>query len=581
MDEFDRINNFSGEEKEKESYFNIGNNEEKKVEPETGVNFSEDGTYHGKPQESSSGETAYNKVQPETPLQSNSQYSSEPSFTANRYASQQDGYGRNNYAGQQPYYQNNGGAQPPYGNARPPYYGSYSYNQNRPEENKQYAYPSGDDGNDKKKKSKGGKIFAIIAALLCVFVAVALIVVVVGDRMFPHDIIAEMPDETTRYEEELETNASPVTNENVSSEGELTPKSVFKKVAPSSVGILVYDRSKSLSSEGTGVLFKESADGNYTYIVTCAHVISGNSEYIRIQTYSGEEYEAEIVGFDARTDIGVLRVKETGFTLAEIGDSSKTDVGDPVYAIGNPGGVEFANSFTDGIVSALDRPVSSSSTGYTMDCIQHTAAINPGNSGGALVNAFGQVIGINSMKIVASDYEGMGFAVPSSVFVEIVNEIMTNGYVANRPKLGITYVAASEYENYGMFVALKGLPSGSIVIYEISSDSAFNGTEVREGDMITAVNGEPLDDPSYLSEYIENSKIGDRLALSIVRLNDDYSYDEFTVSVTLVEDRGDTFITEEEPEDNYGGQYDDNYDEYFKEYFDDYFSDYFGDNFPF
>ena len=126
-----------------------------------------------------------------------------------------------------------------------------------------------------------------------------------------------------------------------------------------------------------------------------------------------------------------------------------------------------------------------------MICIQHTAAINPGNSGGALVNSLGQVIGINSMKIVSTDYEGMGFAVPSKIFQEIFNQIVKNGYVPNRPKLGIKYLPASSYQNLSIVVQLKELPAGTIVIEEISPDSSLYNSKVQVKDLIIAVNGKP------------------------------------------------------------------------------------------
>ncbi len=439
---------------------------------------------------------------------------------------------------------------------------------------KKYAYPLPGEKSAPAKKNRGAIVFASIATALCVFLMGTLVYVVIEDIISsPVNNVPELPDEYV----ELVTEASPET-ELEDSDGQMTPRSIYNKVLPSSVGILVYDKSKNLASEGTGVLFQESDDGKYTYIITCAHVVAENEGYIRVQLSDGEEYTAALVGFDAKTDIAVVGIEAGGLTLAEIGDSTKLFVGDPIYAIGNPGGVEFANSFTSGIVSAIDRPVNSSATGYTMDCIQHTSAINPGNSGGALVNSFGQVIGINSMKIVADEYEGMGFAVPSSVFVEIVNEIMANGYVANRPKLGITYVPASEYENYGMFVALKDLPSGSIVIYEITEDSALADTDAQVGDMIIAVNGTPLDDTSYLPELIENSDVGDKITLTLIRIFDDYSYEEFDVEATLVEDRGDKFIIQEEPEtivpdSGFDEEY---YEDYFGQYFDEFFNDYFG-----
>ena len=465
-----------------------------------------------------------------------------------------------------PYSASSGGGYPYGGNP-------YPYRNDR----NGYAYPQDNGG---KKKSNGGKIFGIITGALCLVLIGALIFVIAfgkngGAKVAGSSDSASSEEQQTKNSNvgELVTEESPEAVGKKGAKDELTPKEIYQKVLESSVGILVYSQSDSLASEGTGVLFKEDNDGKYTYIVTCAHVIAGSNGTVMVQLHNEEQYKAEIVGFDTRTDIGVLRIEERGLKLAEIGDSSKLAVGDSVYAIGNPGGVEFANSFTGGMISALDRPVNSSSSGYTMECIQHTAAINPGNSGGALVNVFGQVIGINSMKIVDDEYEGMGFSVPSSVFVDIVNNIIVNGYVANRPKLGITYVAAQNYNSYGMFIALKELPKGSIVIYSIAKDSSLAGTDAQEGDMIVAVNGKDLEDASYLPELIEKSDVGDTIRLSLIRINRDYTYKEFEVEVKLVEDRGDTVVEEETTAPSQNG------DDYFRDYFDDYFKDYFGDFF--
>ncbi len=546
---------------------------EKAKETVEGVNFNSDGTYHGVHKESAEAEHMnYNGTDV------NNADNNVNNFTDQQY----NNPGQYGYYQQGPYnYSQRGYGYPP---NMPPQYNNqnfqYAYNTAKKEN---YAYPV-DDSAEKEtgKKSKTPKIIGIIVAVLCVGLVGILVAIALGgsSEVTAGNNESGYNEKVSENVEEFETSASPVTDDETSSEGEMTPKNIYQNVLPSSVGILVYNKSKVLASEGSGVLFQESSDGKYTYIVTCAHVISEESGKIRVQTYDSKEYDAELVGFDARTDIGVIRIAKTGFDLAEIGDSSQISVGDYIYAIGNPGGVEFANSFTNGIVSALDRPVNSSSTGYTTECIQHTAAINPGNSGGALVNSFGQVIGINSMKIVADEYEGMGFAVPSSVFVKIVNEIMANGYVSNRPKLGITYVPASEYNNYGMFVAIKELPAGSIVIYSISPDSSLASTKVQEGDMIISVNGTPLDDPSYLSELIENSEVGDTITLGIIRINEDYSYEEFDAQVTLVEDRGDTFATQEETTtDSYSGgygEYGDSYEDFFNEYFEEFFNDRFG-----
>lgn len=540
-----------------------------------GIVFDNDGTYHGVAHNYDEAQSTRNEsVRPDFSA-SGTPYSDNAMQGTYQRSAPENGYVDTNANGANNYTNGNGRYSQPY--SQP--YTSYANtpnpnngNANRYNNGTAYAYEAA----PKKKNGKGMKAFAITASVLCLVLAISLIAVIInkdGPSSVEETSGGEVPG-ISQGTDELDTKASPDSADNISVDGELTPKGIYNKVLPSSVGILVYTKTKSLASEGSGVLFQESNDGVYTYVITCAHVIDDTSGYIIVQTHDGTEYEAEVVGYDSRTDIGVLRIKASGLTLAEIGDSSKIVVGDAVYAIGNPGGVEFANSFTNGMVSAIDRPVDSSDTGYTMDCIQHTAAINPGNSGGALVNSFGQVIGINSMKIVADEYEGMGFAVPSSVFVKIVNEIMANGYVSNRPKLGITYVAASQYSNYGMFVAIKGLPSGSIVIYEISSDSSLAGTDAQAGDMIVGVNGKDLDDASALSELIENSAVGDELTLSLIRIYDDYSYDEFEITVTLVEDRGTSSTqTEEEETTQQGGYLPDDYDSY-EDFFRDYFENY-------
>ncbi len=324
----------------------------------------------------------------------------------------------------------------------------------------------------------------------------------------------------------------------------LTGVEIAAKVKPSVVGVLTYSRG-TLYGEGSAVVMGEDETGTYTYFITCAHIISTSGIDTEIVLEDETTYEAEIVGYDVRTDVGVLRVKATGFTAAEFGDSSVLQVGEPVYAIGNPGGTAFYGSFTGGYVSAIDRPTSATESAYSMECIQHDAAINPGNSGGALVNSYGQVIGINSSKIADEEYEGMGFAVPISVAKEIVDDIIESGYVTDRAKLGISYISASQYQTYNMIVKMNKLPSGSIIIAEIEENSAFTGTDVATGDMIIAANGKELDDADVLLSLIEDASVGDELKLTIARVNDDYTVEKFDVTIKLVEDKGMSSTNEE------------------------------------
>ncbi len=324
----------------------------------------------------------------------------------------------------------------------------------------------------------------------------------------------------------------------------LTGVEIAAKVKPSVVGVLTYSRG-ALYGEGSAVVMGPDKSGEYTYFITCAHIINTSGIDVEIVLEDETSYEAEIVGYDVRTDVGVLRVKAKDFTPAEFGDSSVLQVGEPVYAIGNPGGTAFYGSFTGGYVSAIDRPTSATESAYSMECIQHDAAINPGNSGGALVNSYGQVVGINSSKIADEEFEGMGFAVPISVAKEIVDDIIESGYVTDRAKLGISYISASQYQTYNMIVKMNKLPSGSIIIAEIEENSAFSGTDVQTGDMIIAANGKDLDDADVLLSLIEDASAGDELKLTIARVNDDYTVEKFDVAVKLVEDKGASSAKEE------------------------------------
>lgn len=492
-------------------------------------------------------------------------------------------YGNNNNYGNNGYYGNNanGGfnsyrsqTPPPYGYQRSGNVNPYSNQGGRPGPDSQNPYPyanrmnkapdysapekDGDNG-ERKPESKTAKIVAIVLGAILVLLICCIIGYFVKHSGSAPDVsssttssASEDTHSSTQNNNvgEVETAASPEASDSSSAAtGEMTPQQIYSKIEKSSVGVIVYESSVSSGyysysggnsdssvGEGSGVLIKEDNDGKYTYIVTCAHVIS-DADSVVIQLYDNTEYDAEIVGYDTRTDLGVLRIKASGLTLAEIGDSTSIKVGDSVYAIGNPGGTIFAGSFTNGMVSALDRPISSSS-GYSMECIQHTAAINPGNSGGALVNAYGQLIGINSSKIVSEDYEGMGFSIPSSVFTEIVNNIITNGYVANRAKLGIKYRVASYYSAYQVLIGRKELPSGALVIEEIAQDSGLANTKVQTGDIIIGVNGEELSDATILASLVENASVGDEIKLTIARVNKNYEVSTFEVTVTLVEDTG-------------------------------------------
>lgn len=386
-----------------------------------------------------------------------------------------------------------------------------------------------------KKKKRGALIVLAIIVVTLIFSAV-----IIGAKILSYSSNQETPsgDDT-----KLELNSSPVINEQTTVDGPLSAKEIYKKVNESSVGVIVYSgNATQVQSEGTGIVMGTNSDNTATYIITCAHVINTKNAKIIVQTADDKQYDAYIVGLDVKTDIGVIYVKNTDLKPAEFADSSTLEVGDAVYAIGNPGGTQFFGSFTNGMVSAIGRPVDSP-VGYEVSCIQHTAAINPGNSGGALVNGYGQVVGLNSSKIASTEYEGMGFAVPSATVKEIVDELIENGKVMNRPVLGIEFTPATSNQVYSIIVRANDLPSGAIIIAEISNGSDLLNTSVEEGDMIIAVNGKDLDSYDVLMDVIENGKVGDTMTLTIARVDGNYKVAKFDITVKLVDE---TTISEKE-----------------------------------
>lgn len=436
---------------------------------------------------------------------------------------------------------------PPVNNPYNTYYGSNQYmpygSYNRP------ISPKPEAPKKASKYKKLGLVFAGIIVCICFILAAGVIAGTFAGGGKGNTTIKPSGDDT-----ELNlmggTNANEETEE--IPEGKLSAKQIYKKVHESSVGILVYANTQlAVYSEGTGIVMSTNDDKSATYVITCAHVIDAKNPKIIVQTADGTQYDGVVVGLDAKTDIGVVKVNSTDLKAAEFADSSTVEVGDTVYAIGNPGGMQFFGSFTNGMVSALGRPVDSP-VGYEVACIQHTAPINPGNSGGALVNENGQVIGINSSKIASTDYEGMGFAVPSATVKEIVDELIKNGAVTNRPVLGVNVALSSQSQVYSIVVQANKLPVGSVVIDTIMNGSDLKNKGVKEGDMIIKVNGKDLETQDVLLDAIEKSKVGDTLKLTICRIDSNYNISIFDVDVKLVDDSTVSEPETEVPEYDYG-----------------------------
>ena len=242
----------------------------------------------------------------------------------------------------------------------------------------------------------------------------------------------------------------------------------------------------------------------------------------------------------------MIKIDASGLTPAELGVSGELKVGEKAIAIGNPGGLIYAGSVSEGIISGLNRSLRAATDGYTMNFIQTDAAISPGNSGGALVNEFGQVVGINSQKLSANGYEGIGFAIPIDEALPILKDLMSYGRVTGRVKLGISAYAVNEY-----VASVNGIPSG-ILIDSIDSDSTLLAAGVQAGDIITQVEGTAVNSFTALSDLLRDYAPGDQVTLTIFRANQSYgssrygySYggqtiqgSTFEVTVTLMEDTG-------------------------------------------
>lgn len=344
------------------------------------------------------------------------------------------------------------------------------------------------------------------------------------------------------------------------SNGELTTKDVIDKVKPSVVLVSSAFNSAGGSSTGTGIVF--SADG---YIVTNAHVITtevrtsmssnqydpfsdffggfynnfGGSNYqtevvkadkVTITLNDEKEYEAKIVGFDANTDLAVLKIDAAGLIPAEIGDSSVLEMGDKAITLGYPLGLGLSAS--DGIISGLNKEMSVEVAGgtATMTLLQTDAAINPGNSGGPLLNSAGQVVGITSSKIASSEVDGVGFAIPITDALPILNELMTTGTVKNTtPKIGITGTeitsAVKRYYN---------LPVDSgVLVASVEPGSCAEAAGLAAGDVIIKADGKEIKTMDELVRIKNKHKAGEQMTLTLARSDGDVD-----IELTLDLDEG-------------------------------------------
>lgn len=293
---------------------------------------------------------------------------------------------------------------------------------------------------------------------------------------------------------------------------------IAKKVGPSIVGITMTVSSHQRSiyslgtqeSEGSGIII--SSDG---YIMTNYHVVqyadpkSGSSSNTVLQVFLPDKRQAtaKFIGGDAVTDLAVVKIDMTNLPAAELGNSSKLEVGETAVAIGNPLGMEFAGSVTVGVISALNRTIDNEA----LSLIQTDAAINPGNSGGALVNSQGQVIGINSAKISVTGVEGLGFAIPINEAKPVVDQLKLFGYVKGRPFIGISGQDITEAISQAY-----GLPVG-IYVTDVTAGSGAEKAGIMKDDILTSMDGKAVTSSNDLDAIKLSHKAGDTVNVTIVR----------------------------------------------------------------
>lgn len=419
---------------------------------------------------------------------------------------------------------------------------SYNYPPNQPWDNRIY-----ETGRTRPRKSRGG----LIAVLLILVIFLGGLTCVLGFlnfQMFQRLTAQKQdtPDTHISFEfptDELETLAIdnqdtdlqvndgqkntisldqiPVAESGTALNGVLTWQEVYQKNIPSVVSIICNHISG--TSTGTGVIL--TSDG---YIVTNSHVVE-DARDITVLLTDNRRFTARLVGADTVSDLAVLYIDTQDLVPAQFGDSSSLQVGDEVVAIGDPLGVELRGTMTDGIISAINRDMSMD--GRTMTLVQTNAALNSGNSGGPLINRYGMVIGINTMKISAftdeAGVEGLGFAIPSSTVKEIVDQLIENGYVSGRPTLGITCEELSSmYRHY------YRLPNG-LYINAVAKGSPAAAAGIVQGDVLISIDGVSVTDMETYNSILYSHQVGETLTVVVYR-----SGKQHTLRLILAEAQG-------------------------------------------
>lgn len=434
-----------------------------------------------------------------------------------------------------------------------------------PPTNPMSGYNVGGSEPPKKKGGVSGKV-VVAAALVCALIGGAVgggaVLLTRHDRNTEDNAVLEAStseeDSSTDDNSVIRSKTIDVTTNSTSTK--MTPQDVYENYV--NAVVLVYNQGTTSTywgqaesqSSGSGMII--SKDG---YVLTNNHVVEG-AEKLTVMTTSGEEYDATVIGADEVNDVALLKIEgDEDFPTVSIGDSDQIEVGEQVCAIGNPLG-ELTNTLTVGYVSALDREISESSTGTTINMFQTDCAINSGNSGGPIFDMNGNVVGITTAKYSSSGYsnaasvEGIGFCIPINDAMSIVNDLMQYGYVKGRVSMGVSVRAmdttVAQYYN---------LPTG-VYVAGVTSGSAAENAGIQEGDMICAIDGDETASVAALKQKLKDYKPGDTATVSIYRsstgkkLDVTITFDEMQATTTTDESQQDETQQEQQNQSQQQGQ---------------------------
>ena len=394
--------------------------------------------------------------------------------------------------------------------------------QNRTTDEQQQTYVASSETKPPKQKKSKGWFRGFFSGAIGGIISSVLVVLLLGNQLLPasEGIMDSSGGETASSSASSESIIPTIASDDADVSADIS------EVSQAVVGVInmqqqnLWEDSQEAGT-GSGIIYKKE-DGK-AYVITNNHVVEG-AEQLQVALNEEHQVDATVLGTDALTDLAVLEIDgEHVDTVANLGSSEDIEVGETVMAIGNPLGMDFNNSVTRGIISGLNRNVEVDTNGdgapdWVTEVLQTDAAINPGNSGGALVNADGDVIGINSMKIAQSQVEGIGFAIPIDEALPVVEKLETDGEVS-RPLIGISTAPLSQVPpQYQQEIELPEDVEGGMVIANVQSGSPADNANLQQFDVITKINGNPVTSIIELrKELFDQGQAGEHVEIEFAR----------------------------------------------------------------